>query len=62
MSDLLMMRTLANSTQTLDACLLTDEEMALGADGWSKLPDPFQCWELTENPGDDRHEKLLPAE
>ncbi len=38
--------------QALDACLLTDEEMALGEDGWSKLPDPFQCWQIAENPED----------
>ena len=27
--------------ETLDACLLTDDEMALGADNWSRLPDPL---------------------
>ena len=28
----------------LDACLLTDEEMALGVDGWRLLVDPFGPW------------------
>jgi len=28
----------------LDACLLTDEEMALGAEGWGLLVDPFGPW------------------
>ncbi|MGR6619470.1 zinc metallochaperone GTPase ZigA [Pseudomonas rhodesiae] len=28
----------------LDACLLTDEEMALGVDGWRLLADPFGPW------------------
>jgi G3E family GTPase len=28
----------------LDACLLSDEEMALGVEGWRLLPDPFGPW------------------
>ncbi len=28
----------------LGACLLSDEEMALGAEGWQRLPDPFGDW------------------
>ena len=28
----------------LDACLLNDEEMALGVEGWRQLPDPFGPW------------------
>ncbi|MGE8151970.1 zinc metallochaperone GTPase ZigA [Pseudomonas vancouverensis] len=28
----------------LDACLLSDEEMALGEAGWRSLPDPFGPW------------------
>lgn len=28
----------------LETCLLTDEEMALGPDGWLGLPDPFPAW------------------
>ncbi|MGE8338448.1 zinc metallochaperone GTPase ZigA [Pseudomonas laurylsulfatiphila] len=31
-------------TAELDACLLTDEEMALGVEGWRLLPDPFGPW------------------
>ncbi|KAA6171188.1 zinc metallochaperone GTPase ZigA [Pseudomonas marginalis] len=28
----------------LDACLLTDEEMALGVEGWRQMVDPFGPW------------------
>lgn len=28
----------------LDACLLTDEEMAVGVEGWRLLADPFGPW------------------
>lgn len=28
----------------LDACLLTDAEMALGEEGWRTLADPFDAW------------------
>ncbi|MGJ7513216.1 zinc metallochaperone GTPase ZigA [Pseudomonas baetica] len=28
----------------LDDCLLTDDEMALGVEGWQLLPDPFGPW------------------
>ena len=28
----------------LDDCLLTDEDMILGKDHWSKFPDPFPVW------------------
>jgi hypothetical protein len=28
----------------LDACLLTDQEMALGVEGWRSLADPFGPW------------------
>ncbi len=30
--------------QQLEHALLTDDEMALGPDGWAQLPDPFQPW------------------
>jgi G3E family GTPase len=30
----------------LDACLLTDEEMALTWKRWRKLPDPFDSWDM----------------
>jgi G3E family GTPase len=29
----------------LDACLLTDDELALGADAWAELPDPLPGWQ-----------------
>jgi G3E family GTPase len=32
----------------LDDCLLTDAEMALGAEGWRLLPDPFGPWHEEE--------------
>ena len=32
----------------LDACLLTNAEMALGPEAWSKLADPFQPWIVEE--------------
>jgi hypothetical protein len=28
----------------LDQCLLTDDEFALGAQGWQKWADPFDSW------------------
>ncbi|MNF07593.1 putative metal chaperone YciC [compost metagenome] len=28
----------------LDACLLSDAEMAEGVDSWRQLPDPFGPW------------------
>ncbi|CAH0127588.1 zinc metallochaperone GTPase ZigA [Pseudomonas brassicacearum] len=31
-------------TAELDACLLTDAEMALGVESWRRLPDPFGPW------------------
>jgi G3E family GTPase len=34
----------AQLTAELDACLLTDDEMALGAGGWRLLTDPFGPW------------------
>lgn len=38
----------AQLTAELDKCLLTDEEMALGTDGWVALPDPFGPWHEVE--------------
>ncbi len=29
----------------LDACLLTDAEMALGPEGWARFADPFSAWD-----------------
>lgn len=34
----------AHLTDELDGCLLTEEEMALGVEGWQRLPDPFGPW------------------
>jgi G3E family GTPase len=34
----------ARLTQELDACLLNDDEMALGMENWMRLPDPFGPW------------------
>ncbi len=36
-------------TAMLDDCLLTDEEMALGEEGWRKFTDPFSPWALQES-------------
>ena len=38
----------AQLTAELDDCLLTDAEMALGAQGWRLLPDPFGPWHEEE--------------
>ena len=35
-------------TSMLDACLLTDDELALGEEGWKQLSDPFSPWLLQE--------------
>lgn len=40
----------------LDRCLLTDEEMAQGPQGWRRLPDPFPPWEITS---EEREEASL---
>jgi hypothetical protein len=34
----------ARLTDELDACLLDDAEMALGAQAWERLDDPFDAW------------------
>ena len=34
----------AQLTHELDSCLLTDDEMAIGVEGWRLLPDPFGPW------------------
>ena len=31
-------------TKLLDECLLSDEDLLLGKDHWSKFPDPFPDW------------------
>ncbi len=42
----------------LDACLLTDAEMALGPSGWTSFSDPFPSWEVesTEEEAGSEHE------
>jgi G3E family GTPase len=39
----------------LDACLLTDDEYALGPQGWQEMPDPFPAWDIDadDHEGDD---------
>jgi len=43
-------------TGKLDACLLTDKEMALGEKAWAHFPDPFPTWRIREE-GDDVDEQ-----
>jgi hypothetical protein len=31
-------------SRRLDACLLTDAELSLGAEAWTSFPDPFPDW------------------
>jgi G3E family GTPase len=38
-----------------DACLLTDDEYAKGADGWKTLADPFPAWDLEDDDHDHDH-------
>lgn len=35
-------------TEMLDACLLTEEELALGESGWINFRDPFSPWTLVQ--------------
>ena len=34
-------------TNLLNGCLLTDAEMKLLPEGWSRLPDPFPTWQMS---------------
>jgi G3E family GTPase len=36
----------------LDQCLLTDEELSQGENGWRKMTDPFSSWTIQEESGD----------
>jgi G3E family GTPase len=38
-----------------DACLLTDDEWALGADAWKRFADPFPAWEVEDHDHDHDH-------
>ena len=40
----------------LEACLLTDEEMAKGKESWLSLSDPFPSWEANHGHGHGAHE------
>jgi G3E family GTPase len=43
----------AEITASLESCLLTDEEMALGEESWEVLEDPFPRWKMeAANPRD----------
>ena len=37
----------ASIRNSLQACLLTDEEYAAGIEAWQNLQDPFPNWDLT---------------
>ena len=37
----------------LEACLLTDAEMALGRKGWARMADPFPQWEAFDEDDED---------
>jgi G3E family GTPase len=40
----------------LDSCLLTDDEMAGGADSWRSFTDPFPSWSVHAHPHEHDHE------
>lgn len=44
--------------EKLDACLLTDTEMAAGPEAWAALPDPFPEWEADDHDHDHRHDHV----
>ncbi|MBL8960942.1 MAG: cobalamin biosynthesis protein CobW, partial [Gemmatimonadetes bacterium] len=43
-------------TAALDACLLTDEEMAMGPAGWSAFSDPFPPWPVEVVEGEEEED------
>lgn len=46
-----------------DACLLTDDEMSLGPDGWASFPDPFPRWtRRVLTPGEAEQHLQSPAQ
>jgi hypothetical protein len=47
----------------LDACLLTDKEMALGPEGWQRaFDDPLPAWEHEDDGEDGEREEADEAE
>lgn len=42
--------------EKFNSCLLTDQEMALGQDGWNSFDDPFAKWNLVEEDEDQDSE------
>ncbi|KXU89738.1 cobalamin biosynthesis protein CobW [Paraburkholderia monticola] len=38
-----------------DACLLTDDEYALGREAWQQFPDPFPAWDFDDDDHDHDH-------
>ena len=37
----------ASIIESLEKCLLTDEEFAMGIPGWQQLQDPFPAWNMS---------------
>lgn len=46
----------------LDACLLTDAEMAAGPAAWAALPDPFPQWEADDHAHEHTHDHVCDAD
>lgn len=44
--------------EKLDACLLTDAEMAAGPEAWAALPDPFPEWEADDHDHSHDHDHV----
>ncbi|CAD6540727.1 GTP-binding protein [Paraburkholderia metrosideri] len=45
----------AEWTAKFDACLLTDDEYALGPQAWQQFADPFPAWDFDEDDHDHDH-------
>ncbi|AET90527.1 MULTISPECIES: GTP-binding protein [Caballeronia] len=41
---------------SFDACLLTDDEWALGPDAWQRFADPFPAWDIDEHDHEHDHD------